>query len=68
MSSIKERLAVKLSNNFTKIIPIDDIIRHKIISWSNSNNIQKIFNYELIYNNKKTKKYSENDSDYIDKK
>jgi len=65
----KEELIIKLSNNFTKIITIEEIKNNKSIYWG-GNGVgnrfaNKLFNYELIYKNKKTKKYSENDTDII---
>lgn len=65
----KEKLIVELSNNFTKIITIEEIKNNKSIYWG-SNGIgdrfaNKSFNYEVIYKNKTTKKYSENESDEL---
>ena len=53
MSLKKEDLIIKLSDNFTKIISIDEIKTHESLYWG-GNGVgdrfaNKLFNYELIY-------------------
>jgi hypothetical protein len=64
-----ENTILKLSNNFTQIISIDEIKLHSNIYWG-GNGIgdrfcNKKFNYSVIYSNKKIKLYSENLEDFI---
>jgi len=64
-----EQLATSLTNNFTKIISIDEIINSKILYWG-GNGVgdrwcNKIFNYSVIYSNKTIKTYSENDNEIL---
>lgn len=59
-----EELVIKLSNNFTSIITINDIKLNNIIYWG-GNGVgnrwcNKKFNYAVIYANKKVKYYCEN--------
>jgi len=68
--SDKEKIIIHLSNNYTKIITIEEIKNNDSIYWG-GNGIgdrfaNKLFNYEIIYSNNTTKKYSENETDYID--
>jgi hypothetical protein len=63
------KLVVKLSNNFTTIIPKEEIQKHGCIWWGNNGLgdrfAKKKFNYTVIYKNKTIQKYSENDNDSI---
>jgi hypothetical protein len=64
-----EQLAISLSENFTKIILIDEIINSKILYWG-GNGVGdrwcgKIFNYSVIYSNKTIKTYSENNNEIL---
>ena len=63
-------LVTRISNNFTKILSKDEIQNNKQLKWGN-NGIgdrwaNKKFNYTVIYSNKKTKTYSENENDIIE--
>jgi hypothetical protein len=64
-------LVIRLSNDFTKIIPRNELKKYKSLDWGN-NGIgnrwaNKLFNYSVIYSNniKKYKTYSENINDKI---
>ena len=64
-----EELILKLTNNFTSIITINDIKLNSDIYWG-GNGVgnrwcNKKFNYAVIYANKKVKYYSENLNDKI---
>jgi hypothetical protein len=64
-----DQLIIELSANFTKIISLDELKTHKKLYWG-SNGVGdrwagKKYNYTVIYASKKTRTYSENDSDTI---
>jgi hypothetical protein len=64
-----EELVIRLTNNFTTILSINDIKQHKKLYWG-GNGVgdrwaNKKFNYSVIYSNKKPKNYSENEEDEI---
>jgi hypothetical protein len=66
-----EEIIIYLSENFTKIIPIEEIKKYNKIYWG-GNGIgdrwaNKKYNYTVLYSNKKIKKYSENEDDEIPK-
>lgn len=66
-------LVINISDNFTKIISTNDIIKNYPILYWGGNGIgdrwaNKKFNYSVIYSNKKPKLYSENDNDKIAEK
>lgn len=65
-----DNLVIKLSNNFTQIIPRDIIKKYDILNWGD-NGIgdrwaKKKFNYSVIYKNGKINNYSENINDKLD--
>ena len=65
-----EELIIILSENFTKIISIDEIQKHSSLYWG-KNGVgdrfaRKKFNYTSIFFNGKTKIYSENENDTIE--
>jgi hypothetical protein len=64
-----EDIVRKLSNNYTTIISRDQLKEYKHLDWGD-NGIgdrwaNKKYNYTVIYHNKKTKTYSENDEDCV---
>ena len=64
-----EEQVIKLTDNFTKIIHIDEIKKHPKLFWG-GNGVgdrwaNKKFNYSVIYSKKSPKKYSENEEDEI---
>lgn len=66
-----ENLVLTLSNNFTKIITIEEIMKNPVIFWG-GNGVgdrfaNKKFNYTSINRNRKYRTYSENDDESIDK-
>lgn len=68
-SNATELTVCELSNNYTTIISREICSQHKQLNWGN-NGIGdrwcgKKFNYSVIYGNKRSKTYSENDCDII---
>ena len=64
-----EELVIRITNNFTIILSINEIKQHPKLYWG-GNGVgdrwaNKKFNYSVIYSNKKPKKYSENEDDEI---
>jgi hypothetical protein len=64
-----EELIVELTENFTKILSINEIKQYPKLYWG-GNGVgdrwaNKKFNYSVIYSNKNPKKYSENEDDEI---
>lgn len=68
MTTIIEQV-ILLSNNFTNIINRDILRNYEKLNWGDngigSRWLNSKFNYTVIYANKKTKLYSENDDDII---
>jgi len=65
-----EDLIIKLTNNFTKILSINEIKnKYKELYWGGNGLgdrwVNKKFNYSVIYTNKKPCLYSENENDEI---
>jgi len=63
-----EELIIKLTENFTKVISINEIITNNLYWGGNGVGdrwAQKKFNYSVIYSKKSAKNYSENDTDEI---
>lgn len=65
-----DELIIDITNNFTKIISINEIKEnYKELYWGGNGIgdrwINKKFNYTVIYSNKKLMSYSENDNDII---
>ncbi len=63
-------LVVKLSNNFTTIIPTNELKKYPSLYWG-GNGVgdrwaNKKFNYCVVYSSKKTRNYSENENDALD--
>lgn len=64
-----EELVLQLSNNYSKIIDITTLKKHKPLYWG-GNGVgnrwaNKKFNYSVLYSNKTQKQYSENINDEI---
>jgi hypothetical protein len=64
-----EKLVIELSANYSRIIPIDELQKHSVLSWGR-NGIgdrwaNKKFNYSVIYSNKSCRTYSETEDDTI---
>jgi hypothetical protein len=70
-SFTKEDMVIQATNNFTKILSINEIKeKYPKLHWKGGNGVgdrfaNKKFNYTVIYSNKKIKKYSENEDDLI---
>lgn len=64
-----EDLVLRLTSNFNKILSIDEIKKYHELYWG-GNGVgdrwaKKRFNYAVIYSNRSSKKYSENEYDEI---
>ena len=66
---MNDDLIIKLSNNYTSIISINVIKENKDLYWGGNGVgdrwMNKKYNYDVIYSNKKYKIYSENNEDKI---
>lgn len=66
----KEEILIKLSNDFTQIIPRNELVNYPAINYGNNgigDRLSKNLNYTVIYSNSKTKLYSSDENDFIPK-